>query len=67
MITAAQVTAGEKVQQRLAAVEAAHPGSHSVALLHYALAQLLDTFEAEMSGAQYTAFGGGTPKTPPRE
>ncbi len=67
MLTASQISAGQKVQQRLAAVETAHPGSRPVALLHESLAELRDAFQTEMTAPQYTAFGGGTPKTPPGE
>jgi len=65
MVTAAQITAAQGVQTALANVEASFPGSRPVALLHRKLAVLLDTFQGDLTPAQYTAFGGGTPKTEP--
>lgn len=65
MVTSAQITAAGNVQTALASVETAYPGSRPVAILHRRLSALLDTFQGEMSPAQYTAFGGGTPKSDP--
>ena len=64
MVTSAQIAAATNVQTALANVEAAYPGSRPIANLHRRLSALLDTFSGEMTPAQYTAFGGGTPKTP---
>ena len=57
-----QIAAGHKVKAALERADGAHPRCPHVRALHRSLAALRDAFQNDMSGSDFEAFGGGTPK-----
>jgi len=62
-VTAIQVDRAKQVTKALDAAHLAHPTSPALDALHNKLAALLESFETEMSTAEYQTLGGGTNKS----